>query len=103
MPGVKRLVFSNIQSHAINRDFLAARALHVLGEKANKDNIRQKMAELEEREEELLVNPAFFTRLTSQLLDQVKYMEILLKRMIATNKLSSYRYTAVIHLRRPEE
>jgi hypothetical protein len=61
------------------------------------------MVELEEREEELLINLAFFTRLASRLPDQVKYIEILLKRIRATNKLSSYRYTAVIHLRRPEE
>jgi len=103
MPGVKRLVFGDIRSHAINRDFLAARALHVLREKVNKDDIRRKMAELEEREEELLVDPAFFTGLASRLPDQIEHVEILPKRMRATNELSSYRYAAVVHLRRPEE
>ncbi|KAI1181191.1 non-ribosomal peptide synthetase [Nemania sp. FL0916] len=103
IPGVKRIVFGDIRSHATNRQFLAARALHTLGDKATKDSVRQKMTEMEEREEELLVAPAFFTALEGQLPDQVKHVEILPKKMHATNELSAYRYTAVVHIRGPED
>ncbi|MBE3044260.1 AMP-binding protein, partial [Candidatus Bathyarchaeota archaeon] len=98
IPGVKRLFFGDIRTHAINRDFLAARALRVLGGKATKAGLLRKMAELEEREEELLVGPAFFTGLKGQLPGRIRHVEILPKRMRATNELSSYRYTAVVHL-----
>ncbi|KAL7793616.1 hypothetical protein V8C37DRAFT_102345 [Trichoderma ceciliae] len=103
IPGVKRLFFGDIRSHATNRHFLAARALHSLGDKSTKDAVRQKMAEMEEREEELLVDPTFFTALQSRLPDQIKHVEILPKNMRATNELSAYRYAAVIHVRGPEE
>ncbi|KAK3314236.1 hypothetical protein B0H66DRAFT_630727 [Apodospora peruviana] len=103
MPGVKRLFFGDIRSHAINRDFLAARALHSLGGSATKAGIRRKMAEMEDREEELLVDPAFFTSLASQLPNRVKHIEILPKRMRSTNELSSYRYAAVVHIGGSEE
>ncbi|KAF2462486.1 uncharacterized protein BDR25DRAFT_197797, partial [Lindgomyces ingoldianus] len=62
-----------------------------------KDEIRQKMEEINEREEELLIDPAFFTDLTSRL-DRVSHVEILPKVMKATNELSAYRYGAVIHV-----
>lgn len=104
IPGVKRVVFGDIRSYATNRHFLAARALHSLGAKATKEAVRQKMTEMEEREEELLVDPAFFTALLQgQLADRIKHVEILPKNMRATNELSAYRYTAVVHVRGPEE
>ncbi|KAK2685099.1 Enniatin synthetase [Fusarium oxysporum] len=98
MPGVKRIFFGDIRSHAINRHFLAARAIHTLGNNASKYSVRQKIAELEEGEEELLVEPAFFTTLQDRLPDLIKHVEILPKNMKATNELSAYRYAAVIHL-----
>jgi amino acid adenylation domain-containing protein len=103
IPGVKRLFFGDIRSQATNRHFLAARAIHKLGNNATKDSVRQKIAELEEREEEFLVEPAFFTTLADQFPDLVKHVEILPKNMQATNELSAYRYTAVVHLRDPGE
>ncbi len=98
IPGVQRLFFGDIRSYATNRDFLAARALNELGENATRTDIRRNMANLEENEEELLVDPAFFTGLTSRLPSQVGHVEILPKRMRATNELSSYRYAAVVHI-----
>jgi amino acid adenylation domain-containing protein len=103
IPGVKRLFFGDIRSHAINRHFLAARAIHTLGNNATKRSVRQKMAELEEREEELLVEPAFFTALEKRLPDLIKHVEILPKNMQATNELSAYRYAAVVHLHDSDE
>lgn len=103
IPGVKRLFFGDIRSHATNRQFLAARALHALGDKPTKNAVQQEMAEMEEREEELLVDPTFFTALESRLPDLIKHVEILPKNMRATNELSAYRYAAVVHVRGPEE
>ncbi|KAI0882912.1 non-ribosomal peptide synthetase [Annulohypoxylon maeteangense] len=103
VPGVKRLFFGDIRSHATNRQFLAARALHSLGDKSTKSSVRQKVAEMEEREEELLVDPAFFTALEGRLADQIEHVEILPKNMQATNELSAYRYAAVIHVRGPDK
>jgi SAM-dependent methyltransferase len=100
--GVKRLFFGDIRSYATNKQFLAARALHTLGGKATKDGMRKKMAELEGSEEEMLVDPTFFTTLTSQLPGQVEHVEILPKQMRATNELSAYRYAAMVHIRDPE-
>ncbi len=62
IPGVRRLFFGDVRSYPLNRDFLAARALHDLAGKATKNDIRLRIAEMEEREEELLVDPAFFHR-----------------------------------------
>ncbi|KAF9766072.1 hypothetical protein IL306_001555 [Fusarium sp. DS 682] len=98
IPGIKRIFLGDIRSYAINRYFLAARAIHTLGNNATKQSVRQKIAELEDRKEELLVEPAFFTTLQDRLPDLVKYVKILLKNMKATNELSAYRYAAVIHL-----
>ncbi|KAF5022201.1 hypothetical protein F66182_5788 [Fusarium sp. NRRL 66182] len=98
IPGVKRIFMGDIRSYATNRHFLAARAIHTLGSHATKQSVRQKMAELEDGEEELLVEPAFFTTLQDRRPDLIKHVEILPKNMKATNELSAYRYAAVIHL-----
>ncbi|KAI1328011.1 non-ribosomal peptide synthetase [Xylariaceae sp. FL0255] len=99
LPGVKRLFFGDIRSHATNRQFLAGRALRTLGERSTKNAIRMKMAELEKREEELLVDSAFFTALKNRLPDRIHHVEILPKTMRASNELSAYRYAACVHLR----
>ncbi|KAG7407124.1 Beauvericin nonribosomal cyclodepsipeptide synthetase BEA1 [Fusarium oxysporum f. sp. rapae] len=99
LPGVKRLFFGDMRTNATNKHFLAARAVRTLGDNATKDGVRQKMAELEEREEELLVEPAFFTALQDRFPDLVHHVEILPKNMHATNELSAYRYAAVVHIR----
>ncbi|KXG54736.1 protein of unknown function DUF4009 [Penicillium griseofulvum] len=98
LPGVQRLFFGDIRSFALNRTFLASRAIRILGEQATRDEVRRKMSEIGEQEEELLVDPAFFTGLMKRLPDRVKHVEILPKKMRATNELSSYRYAAVVHL-----
>ncbi|KAF4947796.1 hypothetical protein FGADI_10129 [Fusarium gaditjirri] len=99
LPGVKRLFFGDMRTNATNKHFLAARAVRELGDSATKNAVRQKMAELEEREEELLVEPAFFTTLQDRFPDLVHHVEILPKNMHATNELSAYRYAAMVHIR----
>ncbi|KAM3513239.1 hypothetical protein MY11210_003105 [Beauveria gryllotalpidicola] len=98
----KRLFFGDVRSYATNRHFLAARAIYTLGNNTTKDEVRKKMLEMEEREEEFLVEPAFFTTLANRLPD-VRHVEIIPKNMQSTNELSAYRYAAVVHLRGPDE
>ena len=103
LSGLKRIFFGDIRSYALNNEFLASRTIYSLGQTASKADFKRKMIEFEEREEELLVDPAFFVRLTSQFPDRVQHVEILPKQMKATNELSSFRYAAVVHLRHGRE
>ncbi|CAE7020055.1 destruxin synthetase [Pyrenophora teres f. teres] len=68
------------------------------GDRATKADIRRMVADMERVERELLVDPAFFTALPSRLPGLVDHVEILPKKMKATNELSCYRYAAVVHL-----
>jgi amino acid adenylation domain-containing protein len=99
IPGVKRIVFGDIRSHALYREFLAGLALYNVGDKAGKGDFRRYIAEKERLEEELLVDPGFFCNLQARFADAIEHVEILPKRMRATNELSSFRYTAVLHIK----
>ncbi|KAK2599048.1 hypothetical protein QQS21_005515 [Conoideocrella luteorostrata] len=99
LKGVQTLFFGDIRSYAQYRDFLAARALHMLGGEATPDQVRAVMTQLESSETEFLVDPAFFTGLQDRLPDYVGHVEILPKAMHATNELSCYRFSAVVHIR----
>ncbi|TLD03907.1 hypothetical protein PgNI_11271 [Pyricularia grisea] len=103
IPGIRRLFFGDMRSYAINQQFLVARVLHKIGINVTKAEVREKVAELEENEEELLVDPAFFAQLVKKMPHRVRHVEILPKKMRAANELSSYRYSAVIHLHTPDE
>ncbi|ENI04720.1 hypothetical protein COCC4DRAFT_40817 [Bipolaris maydis ATCC 48331] len=96
---VKTLFFGDIRSHALRREFFAARALFMAGRRASKEELRRMMEDMEQIERELLVDPGFFTSLAHRLPDLVQHVEIQPKRMKATNELSSYRYTAVVYSR----
>ncbi|OAA73278.1 BEAS beauvericin nonribosomal cyclodepsipeptide synthetase [Cordyceps fumosorosea ARSEF 2679] len=98
LPGVQRIFFGDVRSQATNRQFLAARAVHALGRDATREGVRGQMEAQEEREDELLVEPAFFTGLAARRPDRVRHVEVLPKNMRATNELSAYRYAAVVHL-----
>ena len=97
--GVERIYFGDIRSWAIYRDFCTTRALHQLGPFATKEELRQELAQKAEEEEEFLADPAFFTNLVSRLPNIVEHVEIIPKRMKATNELSCYRFAAIIHKR----
>ncbi|EMD61778.1 hypothetical protein COCSADRAFT_121744 [Bipolaris sorokiniana ND90Pr] len=99
LDGVQTLFFGDIRSYALYQEFLATRALHIAGDKTTKAELRRMMADMERVERELLVDPAFFTALPSRLPDLVGHVEILPKKMKATNELSCYRYAAVVHVR----
>ncbi|KAL3473273.1 hypothetical protein BJX99DRAFT_261462 [Aspergillus californicus] len=97
LPSVRTIFFGDIRSHALRRQFLASRALHLAEEIPSKDYIRMMVDRLEDAEPEFLTDPAFFTALPDRFPDLVEHVEILPKRMMATNELSCYRYAAVIH------
>ncbi|KAJ5413869.1 aureobasidin A1 biosynthesis complex [Penicillium cosmopolitanum] len=97
--GVQRVFFGDMRSWALYREFGTTKALHALGDATTKEAVRAHLASTEEAEEELLVDPAFFTRLPALLPNAVSHVEILPKRMEAANELSCYRYAAVIHAR----
>ncbi|KAL6855594.1 NRPS [Amphichorda felina] len=99
---VETLFFGDIRSYPLSRQFQVSSAVYTSGETATKDEIRREMERISKADTELLVDPAFFTALAAKLPDRVDHVEILPKRMKATNELSSFRYAAVIHLKRPD-
>ena len=103
LQGARCLYFGDVRSYALYREFQATKVLHLAGGTATKDEVRRRMAEIERAEEELLVDPALFTGLLSQLPHLVEHVEILPKRMKTTNELSCYRYAAVVHVKGQQE
>lgn len=103
IPSVRHIFFGDVRSYALNDEFLASRVLRTLGDDATRIEVRLKMAEIAARDEELLVDPAFFTELAGRFPGRVRHVEILPKIMQATNELSAYRYAAVVHLKGIEE
>ncbi|PYH71029.1 nonribosomal peptide synthase [Aspergillus vadensis CBS 113365] len=92
----KTLFFGDIRSYALYAQFQVTKALHGEGE-ISLEYICQSMADTVENETELLIDPAFFTSLAAEFTDLIHHVEILPKRMRATNELSCYRYSAIIH------
>ncbi|KAK5637354.1 hypothetical protein RRF57_013066 [Xylaria bambusicola] len=88
-----------MRSFALFDEFKVSKALYRLGETALKSEVERHMAESDRVETELLVDPAFFTALKDSFPDLVEHVEVIPKRMMATNELSSYRYSAILHLR----
>jgi condensation domain-containing protein len=99
----KYLFFGDIRSYALYREFLMTSALHHAEDAGSRDKVRQRMQKLEKSEMELLVDPAFFTGLQYRFPHLVEHVEILPKRMKASNELSCYRYAAVVHKKHQEE
>lgn len=97
--GIKKLFIGDIRSHALHREFIAAKALRMAGNDASKAQITCMMADIELSGQELLVDPGFFTALPNRLSHLVEHVEILPKKMKATNELSAYRYAAIIHVK----
>lgn len=98
---VEQIHFGDMRSYALYRQFLVTRAIRMLGENVDLDMLRQKMTAMEEAELEFLVDPGFFTSLPEMMPDLIDHVEILPKRMRATNELSAYRYAAVVHAKIP--
>jgi len=98
--GVKTIFFGDVRSFPLYNEFLVEKALHVAGSKASKDELRRVMNDMRQAEAELLVDPAFFTVLPDRI-SNIEHVEILPKKMRATNELSAYRYEAVIHIMAP--
>ncbi|KAF7555549.1 hypothetical protein G7Z17_g2068 [Cylindrodendrum hubeiense] len=99
LKGMKQIFLGDIRSHALYREFQAAKCMRLMGDKVSKEEVRRKMKEIAQSELELLVDPAFFTSLPSRLPHLVEHVEILPKMMKSTNELSCFRYAAVIHVK----
>ncbi|KAK2053252.1 enniatin synthetase [Colletotrichum caudatum] len=95
---VQTAIFGDIRSFALQKEFLATKALHAMGGKASKAALREKILELDQAEIELMVDPAFFTSLPARFPGLVEHVCIVPKRMKATNELSCYRYSAVLYI-----
>ncbi|EQB53643.1 hypothetical protein CGLO_06602 [Colletotrichum gloeosporioides Cg-14] len=95
---VQTVVFGDIRSFALQKEFLVTKALCAMGGKASKAALREKVAELEQTEIELMVDPAFFTSLPDRFPGLVEHVCIVPKKMKATNELSCYRYAAVLYI-----
>lgn len=100
---VRTLFFGDMRSYALYKEFSVSKALYSAGQKVNKRLLGAKIAEIAQHELELLVDPAFFTSLPHRFSGLVEHVEILPKRMRATNELSCYRYAAVLHLKCPDQ
>ncbi|OOF93551.1 hypothetical protein ASPCADRAFT_517120 [Aspergillus carbonarius ITEM 5010] len=97
----KAIFFGDMRSYALYPQFQVSKALHA-GDEITPEYIRKRMAETAESETELLVDPAFFTVLVDRFPDLIRHVEILPKRMKATNELSCYRYSAVVYSARQD-
>ncbi|KAI8229002.1 Nonribosomal peptide synthetase dtxS1 [Colletotrichum sp. SAR 10_96] len=95
---VQTVVFGDIRSFALQKEFLVTKALHATGGKASKGVLREKISELEQAEIEFLVDPAFFTSLPDRFPGLIEHVCIIPKKMKATNELSCYRYAAVLYI-----
>ncbi|OAA37396.1 peramine synthetase [Metarhizium rileyi] len=95
---VQTIFFGDVRSHALHKEFLALRALSIVGETASREEIGQVLSNLHRAEPELLLDPEFFTSLPARLPGHIAHVEILPKKMEATNELSSFRYGAVVHV-----
>ncbi|KAI8200117.1 Nonribosomal peptide synthetase dtxS1 [Colletotrichum sp. SAR 10_86] len=92
------VVFGDIRSFALQKEFLVTKALHATGGKASKGALREKISELEQAEIEFMIDPAFFTSLPDRFPGIVEHVCIVPKKMKATNELSCYRYAAVLYI-----
>ena len=93
----KTICFGDMRSWALYDQFQVTKALYNEGNKASKSAMRQSIEESMGNETEFLADPAFFTSLSDRFPGLIRHVEIIPKRMRATNELSCYRFAAVIH------
>ena len=99
LEGCERIFLGDLRSYALYHEFGVDMALHAVGNAATKQDIRERIAAMSAKEEELLVDPGLLTGLPSRLPHLIEHVEILPKRMRVTNELSCYRYSAVLHVK----
>ncbi|KAI9899658.1 hypothetical protein N3K66_006119 [Trichothecium roseum] len=102
LKGVETIIFGDMRSHAMRKEFQASKAMFSLGDTATREEIQSKMAEVERAEQELLVDPGFFSSLAKRMPHLIRHVEILPKKMKAINELSCFRYAAVLHVKSSE-
>ncbi|KAJ4207530.1 Nonribosomal peptide synthetase 30 [Fusarium solani] len=100
---VETIYFGDMRSWALYQQFGVSKALHQRNGKITRDDLRRSLRDMEDGEMEFLVDPGFFTGLQDRLPHLVEHVEIVPKRMKATNELSCYRYAAVIHTKKARQ
>ncbi|KAJ4168486.1 Nonribosomal peptide synthetase 30 [Fusarium falciforme] len=100
---VETIYFGDMRSWALYQQFVVSKALHQRQGKITRDDLRRSLRDMEDGEMEFLVDPGFFTGLQDRLPHLVEHVEIVPKRMKATNELSCYRYAAVIHTKKARQ
>jgi hypothetical protein len=101
MRSVGYIFFGDVRSFAMYKEFQMTKSLRVSGNTSTPSDTD--LSSMEEVEEELLVDPAFFTKLKDLFPELVSHVEILPKRMAATNELSCFRYSAIVHTTRQQK
>jgi amino acid adenylation domain-containing protein len=99
LDGVETVYMGDVRSQALYREFQVTKALHDLDQNATRDDILRHMEKTAQAEQELLIDPGFFTALPDRFPGLVEHVEIFPKKMEAINELSCYRYAAVLHTR----
>ncbi|KAL8962051.1 MAG: hypothetical protein Q9183_005211, partial [Haloplaca sp. 2 TL-2023] len=99
---VETIFLGDVRSYALHKEFLATRTLHIVRDDVSLEDSSQILRNLEKVEPELLLDPGFFTSLSSRI-SGVAHVEIVPKRMKAINELSSYRYSVLLHINRQHQ
>ncbi|KFH46840.1 Enniatin synthase-like protein [Hapsidospora chrysogenum ATCC 11550] len=94
---IKTIFLGDIRSYELHKEFLVRRALYFAREDVFLEEFDGIMENVLKGEPELLVDPAVFASLPERT-SAVSHVEILPKKMKATDELSSYRYAAVLHV-----
>ncbi|UPK92404.1 hypothetical protein LCI18_003339 [Fusarium solani-melongenae] len=97
------IYFGDMRSWALYQQSDVSKVLDQRQGKITRDDLRQSLRDMENGKMEFLVDPGFFTGLQDRLPHLVEHVEIVPKRMKATNELSCYRYAAVIHTKKARQ
>ncbi|KAJ5629032.1 hypothetical protein N7490_011260 [Penicillium lividum] len=100
---VKCIFLGDIRSYALHQQFQVSKVRQLYGHTLTASEFQRQMEEAVRSEQELLIDPTFFTVLAMELPDLIEHVEILPKQMKVTNELSSYRYTAILHVKRCDQ
>ncbi|KAK4611887.1 Nonribosomal peptide synthetase TES [Fulvia fulva] len=93
-----RLFFGDVRSYALYHEFLTHKACHNAVAEMTIGDLCAIVDEQMSREKEMLIDPGLFTALPVKFSGSIEHVEILPKRMHATNELSCFRYAAVVHM-----
>ena len=89
------IFLGDVRSLPLAELFRASVECHRAGDECRREELVRRVAATTEREEELLIDPAFFSALRSRL-PRLGQVDIQLKRHSAANEMSKFRYDVVL-------